>query len=94
MRIDLTNATASQIASEHKPQQVNAQDTSASEPVGDQDRATLTSAKQSLSGLVSNAMATPEVRQELVNNLKHAIQSGKYELDPGKIAQSMLDEQA
>jgi flagellar biosynthesis anti-sigma factor FlgM len=94
MRVDLTHATASQLAGEPNTKQVNTQDVSASEPAGDQDRTTLTSAQQSVSGLVQNAMASPEVRQELINNLKQAIQSGKYELDPGKIAQSMVDEHA
>jgi flagellar biosynthesis anti-sigma factor FlgM len=94
MRIDLTNTAASQIADDKTPKQVNAQDIPSSELAGNQDRTTLTSARQSHSGLVQSAMASPEVRHELVNNLKQAIQSGKYELHPGKIAQSMVDEQS
>ena len=94
MRIDLTNAAASQIASEPNSKQVNGQEISSPGPAGDQDRTTLTTAQQSHSELVSNAMASPEIRQELVNNLKQAIQSGTYELDPGKIAQSIIDEHA
>jgi flagellar biosynthesis anti-sigma factor FlgM len=94
MRIDLTHAAAGQIADESIHKQVSAKEVSACDPDGDRDRTTLASAQQALSGLVSNAMASPEIRQELVNNLKQAIQSGNYELHPGKIAQSIIDEHA
>lgn len=94
MRIDLTNAAASQIAGESKPQQVGAKGVSASNLAGAEDRTTLSSTDPSVNALVSDAMSSPEIRQDLVDNLKQAISSGNYELDPGKIAQSMIDEHA
>jgi len=39
-------------------------------------------------------MSSPEIRQDKVDSLKQALESGNYKLDPGKIAESMIDEQA
>lgn len=94
MRIDLTQATASQVASEPSPKQVNAENVAASALGASGDRTTLTSTQQSLSELVSTAMSSPEIRQDRVDSLKQAISNGSYELDPEKIAASMIDEQA
>ena len=94
MRIDLTQSTASQISSETNPKQVNSGNVGASDLVGGEDRTTLISAQQSLSALVSTAMSSPEIRQNRVDSLKQAIDSGNYQLDPDSIASSMIDEQA
>ena len=94
MRIDLTQATASQIATEPSPKQVNVDNIAASDVDAGGDRTTLTSAQQSLSDLVSMAMSSPEIRQDRVDSLKQSISNGTYQLDPEKIAASMIDEQA
>ena len=94
MRIDLTQATASQIASEPNPKQVNASQTSGPDLSAGEDRTTLTSAQQSVSDLVSSAMSSPEIREEKVDTLTKAINAGKYQLDPEQIAASMIDEHA
>jgi flagellar biosynthesis anti-sigma factor FlgM len=39
-------------------------------------------------------MSSPEIRQDKVDSLTQAVSSGQYQLDPGKIAASMLDEHA
>jgi anti-sigma28 factor (negative regulator of flagellin synthesis) len=39
-------------------------------------------------------MNFPEVRQSTVDSLRLSVTSGQYELDPAKIASSMLDEHA
>jgi anti-sigma28 factor (negative regulator of flagellin synthesis) len=39
-------------------------------------------------------MSFPEVRQDAVDSLRLSVSSGQYELDPAKIASSMLDEHA
>jgi flagellar biosynthesis anti-sigma factor FlgM len=39
-------------------------------------------------------MSSPEIRQDRVDSLKQSIDNGTYELDPAKIASSMIDEQA
>jgi negative regulator of flagellin synthesis FlgM len=94
MRIDLTQAAASQIATEPNSNQVSAANTAASGLADGEDRTTLTSGSQSLASLVGNAMSSPEIRQDKVDSLTQAVNSGQYRLDPGKIASSMLDELA
>jgi anti-sigma28 factor (negative regulator of flagellin synthesis) len=37
-------------------------------------------------------MSTPEVRQGTVDSLREAVNNGTYELDPNKIAASMVNE--
>ena len=94
MRIDLTQTAASQIAPEPNSKQVGAANTAVSSLAGGEDRTTLTSDTQSLASLVGNAMSSPEIRQDKVDSLTQAINSGQYQLDPGAIASSMLNEHA
>ena len=91
MRIDLNSSEASQISSE--PNQAASAQNASVQP-RDEDRTTLVSDPGSVSGLVSSAMSSPEIREDKVAALQQAISSGKYELDPAKIAASMIDEQA
>ena len=92
MRIDLLNTVASQISSEPGSQAAGAQN--ASVAPREEDRATLVSDAGSVSSLVSAAMNSPEIRHDKVASLQQAISSGKYQLDPAKIAASMIDEHA
>jgi flagellar biosynthesis anti-sigma factor FlgM len=92
MRVDLSNTSASQLDNSPSSQQVNAG--SASSVGGAEDRATLTSGEGSVSSLVSTAMASPEIREDKVASLQQAIGNGEYELDPAKIAASMINEYA
>lgn len=94
MRIDLTQAAAAQIATEANAKHVSAKNASASGLAGGEDRTTFTSDKQSLGSLVSAAMSSPEIRQDKVDSLKQSISNGTYQLEPGKIAASMIDEHA
>lgn len=94
MRIDLNQAAASQITNEAMPKQPSIEELVASGPENSGDRTTLTSTQQSINALVSTAMGSPEIRQDRVDSLKQAIANGTYELHPGKIASSMIDEQA
>jgi flagellar biosynthesis anti-sigma factor FlgM len=93
MRIDLYNSAASQISSEQSSQQVSAQNAAKSGQPSGEDRATLTSDSTSVGSLVSTALASPEVRQDLVASLRQSVASGQYDLDPNKIAGSMIDDQ-
>jgi flagellar biosynthesis anti-sigma factor FlgM len=94
MRIDLFSSTASQIASEQSAQQVAAQKTGQPVASSTEDTATLTADSTSVGSLVSIAMNSPSTREGLIDNLKQAIGNGQYELNPGAIAASMVDEQA
>lgn len=56
-----------------------------------QDRTTLSSDKNQIKALTVQALSSPEVRQDKVAALRQAVQSGQYDVSPGKIADSMLD---
>jgi len=45
-----------------------------------------------LSSLHEQALVLPEVRQDRVNALCDAIQSGQYKVDPQKIAEAIIEE--
>jgi negative regulator of flagellin synthesis FlgM len=94
MRIDLYNSAASQIDSQSSSEQVKAQNIASSQTDSDGDRATLTSGSGSVSALVSQAMSSPEIRQDKVASLQQAVATGQYQLDPGQIAGAMIDEHA
>lgn len=94
MRIDLTNAAASQLANDSTAQAVKGQNSAPSAVPSTEDRTTFTSDQASVGQLVSTALQTPEIRQDKVAALQQAIGSGQYKLDPASIAASMLDEHA
>ena len=90
MRIDLFNTAASQLANEQSSQ-VNVQNAAKSGHSDVEDHATLTSDSVSVSSLVSTALNSPSVRQDKVDSLRQSINGGQYELDPEKIAASIVD---
>lgn len=94
MRVDLNNSAAGQIGNEPSSKRVNAENFPAQASDGSGDRTTLTSGSGSVGALVSEAMSSPEVRQDKVQSLQQAISSGQYQLDPDKIAGAMIDEHA
>jgi len=92
MRIDLFNSNATELSTDLASQKINAEKTAQSDPSSTEDRTTLTSDSASVGSLVSTALSSPEVRQGLVDSLKQSVSSGQYELNPDKIAASMVDE--
>jgi negative regulator of flagellin synthesis FlgM len=92
MRIDLYNSTASELSSEQTSQKIATENAAKSDLSSTEDRATLTSDSASVSSLASTALSSPQVRQGLVDSLKQSVSSGQYQLDPDKIAASMVDE--
>lgn len=94
MRIDLFNTQASQIAGQPNSNKVKGQGVAASEVDGSGDHATLTAGSGSIGSLVSQALTSPEIRQEKVQALQQQVSSGQYKLDPEKIAEAMIDEHA
>jgi flagellar biosynthesis anti-sigma factor FlgM len=93
MRIDLYNSAASQIAGQQDPKQVKSQSLTTSDATSG-DRTTLSSGSGSIDSLVSEAMSSPDIRQDKVASLQQAISNGTYQLDPDKIAGAMIDEHA
>jgi flagellar biosynthesis anti-sigma factor FlgM len=94
MRVDLTNSSAGELSSELSSQQVSPQSATQTSSTDAEDRATFTSDSTSVNSLVSTALQFPEVRQDKVDNLRQAVNSGQYQLDPSKIAASMVDDYA
>ena len=95
MRIDLTNAAASHISSEPTAEHLKGRPAiTNSMPAEHGDRTTFSAHTQPVNSLVNQAMQSPEIRQEKVESLKAAVSSGKYQLNPAEIAQSMIDEHA
>jgi flagellar biosynthesis anti-sigma factor FlgM len=94
MRIDLSQVTSGQVSSEHNAKKVSDQLVDAPGTSSSVDRTTFTSDSSSVSSLVGKAMSSPDIRQDLVSQLKQAVNSGQYKLDPNAIASSMIDEQA
>jgi flagellar biosynthesis anti-sigma factor FlgM len=93
MRIDLFNSSASQISNEAGSSKVSAHKSSASGVASGEDWATLTSGSAQVGALVNAAMQTPDVRQGMVDSLRQSVSSGQYELDPTRIAASMVSEE-
>ena len=94
MRIDLSQLTAGQLSSEQDARKVSDQQAGSPDAAGSVDRTTFTSDSSSVSSLVGKAMNSPEIRQDMVANLKQAVSSGQYKLDPTAITSSMIDEHA
>jgi negative regulator of flagellin synthesis FlgM len=92
MRIDLFNSNATELSTDLASQKINAEKAAQSDPSSTEDRTTLTSDSASVGSLASVALSSPEIRQNLVDSLKQSVSSGQYELNPDKIAASMVDE--
>ena len=61
---------------------------------GPQDQTSFSSDRTAIASLEARVMQTPEIRQDRVAGLKDAISTGKYALEPDKIAEAMLSESA
>ena len=58
----------------------------ASTPGAAQDWTTFHSDSHSVLSLTTQALSSPEVRQGTVDALRESVNSGQYQVDPGKIA--------
>lgn len=54
------------------------------------DRVSLSNASRDLQAAEDAVAAVPDVRQDKVDAIKEAVESGNYEINPGKIADKML----
>jgi flagellar biosynthesis anti-sigma factor FlgM len=93
MRIDLNHTPELP-----EPNRSSAQNTSgtanasASEVLGREDQAQLSGAHAQVLALVAQASQLPEVREERVQFLRQAIQSGQYQARPENTAAAVLDQ--
>ncbi len=91
MRIDLNPPDQQMVSSEtaKKPAAITTNHVEYEPSI---DPAGLSQDKVTLSSLATQALSQPEVRQNLVDNLRHRISFGDYTVDPSSIADAMLNE--
>jgi negative regulator of flagellin synthesis FlgM len=89
MRVELNGLTAVQGAADRSAKQVSAGSAASTNSVTT-DRATLQSSSASVQSLVSQAMSTPDVRQDKVAALQQSISNGTYKVDVDKLASALV----
>jgi len=87
MRIDLNSISLNNIEREDKAKKAAGKHSGAANI---EDKATLSSDSLDISALKSQALASPEVRQDKVEALRQQVQSGQYKVDADEIAKSIL----
>jgi flagellar biosynthesis anti-sigma factor FlgM len=90
MKIDLNNSLANLLPPDKGVKQVSTSDTAATQSAT-QDRTTFHSDSLSVQSLTSQALNTPEVRQDKVDALSQSVNSGTYKLDATKTAGAIID---
>jgi flagellar biosynthesis anti-sigma factor FlgM len=93
MKIDLNNSLANLLPPDQGVKQVSTSDTAATRGAAraTQDRTTFHSDNMSVQSLTSQALDTPEIRQDKVNTLSQSVSSGTYQIDATAIAGAMID---
>ncbi len=87
MRINLNTPGTSEVSTERTATAPGS--TSSSAHTSDADK--FASDTVSLSSLAAQTMQMPAVRQDKVDALRQQVADGKYEIDPQKTADAMLD---
>jgi negative regulator of flagellin synthesis FlgM len=92
MKVDLNASNLSEIISQASQSPSPAvSDSSFAEPLGE-DKATLSGDSTNVQNLTTKALELPEVRQGKVEALRAAIKNGDYKIEPGKIAEAMIQQ--
>ena len=91
MKIDLGAPALAQASVERSNTKASTGSTAANSSVSE-DRTTFSSTSTSVKSLVSQALSSPEVRQDKVDSLRQSISSGEYKIDPNKIAGAIISE--
>ena len=91
MKIDLGAPALSQASVERSNTKAATGNVAANSSASE-DRTTFSSTSTSVKSLVSQALSSPEVRQDKVDALRQSISSGEYKLDPQKIAGAIISE--
>jgi flagellar biosynthesis anti-sigma factor FlgM len=90
MKIELNSPAANQLPVDRSVKQVSTSSTTATQSAA-QDRTTFHSDNFSVKSLTSQALTSPEIRQDKVDALSQSVNSGTYKLDATKIASAMID---
>jgi negative regulator of flagellin synthesis FlgM len=96
MRINPNESIASQLVADTKLRSDKSSKASSSassnRASSSQSAADFSADTTNVGGLTALAMQTPEIRQDRVSALRDAVRNGSYQLDPGKIADAMLQQ--
>jgi flagellar biosynthesis anti-sigma factor FlgM len=88
MKIELNSPAANQLPVDRSVKQVSTSDTTAAQSVT-VDRTTFHSDSLSVQSLTSQAMNSPEIRQDKVAAFQQSISSGEYKPDASKTADAI-----
>jgi len=89
MKVDLTSLAASQIPVDRGANKVSSGNLSGTQAT--EDRISFHSGGLSVQSLTSQALNTPAVRQDKVNDLSQAVANGTYQADAGSTASGMIE---
>jgi negative regulator of flagellin synthesis FlgM len=90
MKIDVNNLTANQLSVDRGPKQVSSGSLAGTQS-STEDRTTLSTDSQSVQSLTSQALNSPEIRQDKVDSLHQSISSGEYQVSAKAIAGAIID---
>lgn len=82
--------TASPVAESAQPANVNTQQTSSKSTA---DQVQLSQEAQKLGQLQAKINAAPDVNLEKVNEIRRAIAEGRFQINPDKIAENLLNQE-
>jgi negative regulator of flagellin synthesis FlgM len=89
MKIDINATLTGQVPTERAAKQVST-GCPTTFPSNTEDKTTLSSSKTSVESMTSQALQTPEIRQDKVSAIRESIKNGSYDLDPSKIASAII----
>lgn len=93
MKIDLNSPAASLLPVDQSPKQIS-NSGSASVQGATQDRTTLQTGSHSVQALTSQALNSPEIRQDKVDALRQSVSSGNYHADATETAGAIIDSES
>jgi flagellar biosynthesis anti-sigma factor FlgM len=89
MRIDLNNISLPGLDRDDKTRKAGSKPSSAPNV---EDTTSLSVGTLSISSLTSQAMTSPEIRQDKVEALRQSIQNGDYKVEADKVAHAILNQ--
>lgn len=94
MKVDLNGLTGPALDNIKSPQRSPSETapSATAESSVAEDAATLSVDATRVNSLVAKALDAPQIRQDKVEALRQAVESGKYTVDPAQIAEAMIRE--
>jgi flagellar biosynthesis anti-sigma factor FlgM len=90
MKVDLTSLAANQIPVDRGANKVSSGSVSGAQ-VPTEDRISFHSGSLSVQSLTSQALSSPAIRQNKVDQLSHAVANGTYQSDAGTTASGIIE---